>query len=70
VCQLRKPSLATRRGEQALGKLSRAFNIRTAHRQRLGSGIISRSGEIAAPSLPPLPFLNLHKIRVDSDKKR
>src|SRR5205809_7124613 len=30
---------------------STAFDIRTGHRQRLGSGIISRSGEVAA-----LPF--------------
>jgi len=35
-----------------------------------GAGIISQSGEVAAFYLPPGLFLNLHKIRVDSDNKR
>jgi hypothetical protein len=49
---------------------STAFNIPTGHRQRLGSGIISRSGESRRAYVLPGLLLNVHKIRVDSDNKR
>jgi len=58
------------RSPATAGRLSTAFNIRTGHRQRLVSGIISRSGEVTTFGFQAGPFLNVHKIRDDSDNKR
>jgi len=64
-----------------LGPFYVAHPIRSIHRARhltfelvilsdSAFGIISRSGEVAAFAFHWAPFLNVHKIRVDSDNKR
>ncbi len=45
-------------------------NRRFVRKLRSALEYFPNPGEVAAFNLPPHPFLNVHKIRVDSDNKR